>query len=61
VDRETQFKEAIKIGLAMTIAFTHRLNRINTASMTMLALLTGLILGYRREWVFSCSDSASAH
>jgi hydrogenase/urease accessory protein HupE len=37
----------VLVGLGGLLAFTHRLNRINTTSMTMLALLTGLILGYR--------------
>jgi len=37
----------VLVGLGGLLAFTHRLNRINTTLMTMLALLTGLILGYR--------------
>jgi ABC-type nickel/cobalt efflux system permease component RcnA len=35
------------VVLGGLLAFTHRLSRITTMPMTMLALLTGLILGYR--------------
>lgn len=37
----------VLVGLGGLLAFKHHLNRISTMSMTMLALLTGLILGYR--------------
>jgi ABC-type nickel/cobalt efflux system permease component RcnA len=35
------------VGLGGLLAFKHHLNRISTVPMTMLALLTGFILGYR--------------
>jgi hypothetical protein len=37
----------VLVGLGGLLAFKHHLNRISTMSMTVLALLTGLILGYR--------------